>query len=220
MKIKLLKKAGYKEAMLGLSLSFGTTIEKAEDVAETLKYKDGGHNKFLESIYIWLDITAPRYWWQEADTYRISTKQSESTMHTLHKRLLSQDDFEYPIYLMTLNRLNGLLTIYQQDKSIENLVALKNELPEGFLQRRIWVMNLKTARNIIVQRRKHKLPQWQEFVDFLTLIFMNEPEESDKVQILENVIREVIEENLHLADGDIYTLAKLKQAINYDEEEE
>lgn len=218
MKIKLLKKAGYKEAMLGLSLSYGTTIEKAEGVAETLRHKDGGHNKFLESIYIWLDITAPRYWWQEADTYRISTKQSESTIHTLHKRLLSQDDFEHLIYPPTLQRLNGLLTTYQENKTTDNLVRLKNELPEGFLQRRIWVMSLKTARNIVLQRCKHKLPQWQEFVDFLTSINMKQ--EEDKAQILENAIRETIEENLHLADGDVCTLAKLKQAINYDEVKE
>lgn len=170
MKIKILKHEGYEEAILGLSLSFGTTIEKAMSVAEKLQDKDGGHNKFLESIYIWLDITAPRYWWQEADTYRISTKQSESTMHTLHKRLFNQDDFEYPIYLMTLNRLNGLLATYQQDKSVENLVALKNELPEGFLQRRIWVMSLKTLRNIIQQRQTHKLPQWKEFVELLSKV--------------------------------------------------
>jgi hypothetical protein len=65
-KIKILKEAGYDEAILGLSLSKGTSIERAKDVAVILSDKDGGHNKLLESIYIWLDVTAPRYWWQEA----------------------------------------------------------------------------------------------------------------------------------------------------------
>ena len=54
-----------------------------KEISEKLHDKDEGHNKFLESIIIWAEVTAPRYWWQEADTYRLSTKQSESTMHTL-----------------------------------------------------------------------------------------------------------------------------------------
>lgn len=32
---------------------------------------------------------------------------------------------------------------------------------------------------------------------------------------MEAAIRETIEENLHLADGDVCTLIKLKRAINY-----
>jgi len=68
--------------------------------------KDGGHNKFLEMIYVWLDVIAPRYWWQEADTYRISTKQSASTMHTLHKEEFTQNNFQYSIQPEYLNYLN------------------------------------------------------------------------------------------------------------------
>ena len=90
MKIEILGEAGYDAAIKGLSLSKGCTIERAKEVAVNLAPKDGGHNKILESIYIWIDIVAPRYWWQEADTYRISTKQSGSTMHTIQKRLLEK----------------------------------------------------------------------------------------------------------------------------------
>lgn len=156
MNIRIMREAGYVEAMIGLSLSYGISpIDRAEKVALTLAQKDGGHNKFLESIYIWFDITAPRFWWQEADTYRLSTKQSESTMHTLGKRTLTHDDFEYPIY--NLAEINNLLSANL------NIAIIKNILPEGFLQRRIWVMNYKTLRNIILQRATHKLPQWKQF---------------------------------------------------------
>ena len=86
MKVEVVNESGYTEALLGLSLSHNQPIENMADVALKLASKDGGHNKFLESIYIWLDITAPRFWWQEADTYRLSTKQSESTMHTMTNR--------------------------------------------------------------------------------------------------------------------------------------
>ena len=172
MKIQLIREAGAKEALLGLSLSKGCPMNRVAEVAVNLSSKDGGHNKILESIYVWLDITAPRYWWQEADTYRLSTKQSDSTMHTIHKRYLMQEDFEIPIWPATLTRLNLLVDDYiamKNDKkdTTETLVRLKNELPEGFLQRRVWVMNYKCIRNIMLQRRDHRLPQWHVFCTYI-----------------------------------------------------
>lgn len=163
MKVKIIKEVGYNEAMIGLSLSYGTTVTKAEEVAIGLARKDGGHNKFLESIFVYLDVTAPRYWWQEADTFRISTKQSESTIHTIHKMILKQDNFELPIPMITLDYLNLLISKYKEHKTEYNLENLKNNLPEGFLQRRIWVVSYKTLRNIIIQRNNHKLSGWKMF---------------------------------------------------------
>ncbi len=69
MKVTVLEESGYQHALLGLSLSRGITLEHADRVAQRLAGKDGGHNKFLESIAVWMDITAPRYWWQQFDTY-------------------------------------------------------------------------------------------------------------------------------------------------------
>lgn len=165
MRIFILKEAGYWEALLGLSLSKGCDIEKVAGVAVQLATRDHGHNKFMETIYVWLDVTAPRYWWQEADTYRMASKQSESTMHTIHKRLLTQDDFEGVITNELLNVINGYVARYQEERSLEKLVELKNALPEGFLQRRIWVMNYKELRNILIQRTTHRLPQWKYFCE-------------------------------------------------------
>lgn len=157
MQVKIIAEAGYACAMLGLSLSYETNTDKAQAVSLKLYDKDGGHNKFLESMCVWLDITAPRYFWQQFDTFRIAvTKQSGSTMHTLMRRPLTQDDFESPIWATTLLHLNILI----EGKMFK---ALKNELPEGFLQRRILCTNYKTLRTIISQRMSHKLPQWHAF---------------------------------------------------------
>lgn len=161
MHVKILKEAGYEEAILGISLSHGSTLERAREVALNLAPKDGGHNKFLESIFVWLDVTAPRYWWQEADTYRLSTKQSTSTMHTIQNRILSQEDFGLPIHQSLLDWVNTLVEKYALSKKVEDLVILKNSLPEGFLQRRIWVLSYKTLRNILIQRTSHRLPEWR-----------------------------------------------------------
>lgn len=175
MKISIIKEAGYLEALYGLGLSYDLTsdtsfedfcndkdlITKMKFVSQKLYDKEGGHNKFLESIYVWIDITAPRFLHSEIDTYRIgSTKQSQSTMHTLLKNPLTQDMFEYPIPQSTLNYLE----ILRQGK---DFMMLKNLLPEGFLQRRIWVVNYKTLRNVLHQRKNHRLEQWKDFCKFI-----------------------------------------------------
>ncbi len=157
MKVVKLGEYGYEWAALGLSLSHERDASDMPHVMERLSGKGGGHDKFLESITTWWDVTAPRYWWQQADTYRVGvSKQSGSTMHTLTKRALTQSDFAEPVdgtYLLTLN-----LLIRQK-----RLDELKNALPEGYLQRRIVVSNYKALANIISQRRAHKLAEWQTF---------------------------------------------------------
>lgn len=159
MKVTVLNECGYEEAILGLSLSYNKNPEDLKHVtALKLSMLDGGHNKFLESIVVWIDITAPRYWWQEFDTYRVGmTKQSESTMHTLMKRPLTQDNFSTLIHEDVLRLLN----YYQEYRMFYDLKAT---LPESFVQRRVVCTNYKTLRNIFKQRRDHKLPEWQEFI--------------------------------------------------------
>lgn len=161
MRIEILKEDGYIEALTGLSLSYNQRIDKMPEVALKLCDKDGGHNKFLESIVVWLDIKAPRYWWQQFSTYRagVST-QSESTIHTLMKQELIQEDFEFPISEELLEVLNECI----KNKDFKEL---KNILPEGFLQRRIVCTNYKTLRNIISQRKTHKLDEWNKFCYYL-----------------------------------------------------
>lgn len=157
MRINVLHESGYEQALLGLSLSYKQPVEKMPDVAERLYALEDGHNKFLESMIVWLDVTAPRYWWQQFDTYRVGvTKQSESTMHTLLNRPLTQDDFEGKITPATLARLNELITA-------KEFAQVKRELPESFLQRRVVCTDYKTIRRIIRQRYTHRLPEWQHF---------------------------------------------------------
>lgn len=157
MKIKIIKEAGYYEALLGLSLSYNRPVDEMIKVSRGLYNKDGGHNKFLESIKVWLDVYAPRYLWSECDTYRLSTKQSESTMHTILRRGLTKQDFEaFDIPESYLSYLNILI-------QAGDLKTLKKALPESFIQRRIWCMDYKCLRNILWQRYNHRLDEWPYF---------------------------------------------------------
>lgn len=161
MDVKVLKEAGYEEALLGISLSYGADIDRMPSVAKKLANKDGGHNKFLESICVWLDIDAPRYWWSQFDTYRIGvTKQSESTMHTLTKQILTLSDFQHHVPFKFLDVINEAI----QKKDLEYAKSL---LPESFLQRRIVCTNYKALRGIVHQRSTHKLWEWKLFCNRL-----------------------------------------------------
>ena len=163
MKIKILEEAGFNCAMHGLAKSFDRKPEDMPKVALGLANKDKGHNKFLESMVVWMDIDAPRYWWQEFDTYRVGmTKQSEATLHTLKNRPLLQEDFEDNILPSYLNYLNSCI---DGNAPID---FIKNALPEGFLQCRTVCTNYKVIRNIMVQRANHKLKEWHCFCDAMT----------------------------------------------------
>lgn len=176
MKIEILSQYGLMESLFGLGFSFGKTsdltydqfladadlVERMKKAAKKLSNMDGGHNKFLESLVFYIDITAPISWWVQADTYRVGiSKQSASTMHTLRKTKLTQEHFESKVQFEFLEFINNL---------IENNVdidVIKDNLPCGFLQRRLVCANGKCLRNIVLQRRHHELKAWHTFCDSL-----------------------------------------------------
>lgn len=160
MRVVLLREEGLTEALLGLSLSYNCpTDHDMLKVAHKLANKDHGHNKFLESIVLWLDITAPREWWQQFDTYRVGvTRQSASTMHTLTKRLLTAEDFAEGVDSRSIAILNEYI-------AHKDWRGAKRNLPEGFLQRRIVCTSYKALRNIVRQRIDHRLSEWAVFCD-------------------------------------------------------
>lgn len=158
MKIKILEEAGFGSAMRGLARSFNRDPKDMPAVALGLAGKDKGHNKFLESIVVWMDVEAPLDFHKQLDTYRVGiTKQSDSTMHTLMRRPLVQADFEEKIPESYLNYLNSCI----EDGA--PLQFLSKMLPQGFIQGRTVCVNYKTIRNIILQRRGHKLKEWSVF---------------------------------------------------------
>lgn len=167
-RVNLLEESGYEPAMIGLAKSHKIPVDRAKEIANILCYKEGGHNKFLESMFVSFDVTAPRYWWQEADTYRLTTKQSESTMHTLVKEIQTLDGPEQELdYILNNFEPDSICNEQWIDLKeacvTENIALVKRKLPEGFLQSRVWVMSYKELRHINFQRFKHRLEHWPMF---------------------------------------------------------
>lgn len=174
MRVEVLWEYGSGPALFGLGLSYGLTsgydfynfewrklfYRRLERVSQRCAQRGNGEEKFLRMIQIWADITAPRFWWAEFDTYKVGTVAlSESTMHTLGKRPLTPEDFEPPMNQNRLEELNATLA-----NNLAPIEVKKAALPESFLQRRIVNLNYAVLANMIRQRRKHKLPQWRQFL--------------------------------------------------------
>lgn len=130
------------------------------------------HRKFLRMIQVWVDIKAPLYWWKEFDTYRVgTTANSCSTMHTLHKRDLTLEDFSLDgasedaqtVLKHTLTMLNCYRREYVETKSVDAWRALIQLLPSGFMQLRTVNLNYAVLRNMYYARKGHKLTEWETF---------------------------------------------------------
>lgn len=165
MEIKIRLEAGHCEAVTGCRFSHQVEcpLDEIEEVTDpdvifsrVLASKDGGHNKFLESIMVWVDIRATLKFWKQFDTYRMCTKQSKSTMHSIMKRKFSKYDFKSTVSIRAIDELN-------EYRDQENFEAVTDNLPDGYLQTRRVCISYKTIRSILKQREFHKLPEWRYF---------------------------------------------------------
>ena len=64
------------------------------DLMNRLRNSGTDHRKFMRMITVYLDITAPLYWWKEFDTYKVgAVANSCSTMHKIADKEFTLDDF-------------------------------------------------------------------------------------------------------------------------------
>lgn len=148
------------------------------------KLRDAGtdHRKFMRMITVYLDITAPLYWWKEFDTYKVGTvANSCSTMHKIAAKEFTLEDFscehltlesitfglEPIIDLLNQNReLYLQWTAVGEEKKILwwQMIQL---LPSSYNQRRTVMLNYEVLANIYKSRRNHKLDEWHTFCDWI-----------------------------------------------------
>ena len=162
------------------------------NLAQRLINSGPEHAKFLRQIFVSVDITAPLYWWKEADTYKVgTTANSTSTMHKLTsypitKEMFEFDDFSNVDYYLD-DRGDGKPVMWYINDDIEDFIwfleslrqkylstnnkiywrALVQLLPQGWLQTRTWTANYAILRNIYFQRKNHKLKEWHQFCDWI-----------------------------------------------------
>lgn len=148
--------------------------------------------KFLRMIHVQLDVTAPLYWWKEADQYKVGTvTDSCSTMHKIAAKEFTIDDFShehltgetdglwvnadgkdfmcsaYDFCAITCDVLNFYRKKFLETGDKVYWWQLIQLLPSSFNQRRTWDLNYAVLRNIYHARRNHKLDEWHTLCNWI-----------------------------------------------------
>ena len=148
------------------------------DLMTRLRNAGTDHRKFMRMITVYVDITAPLYWWKEFDTYKVGTvANSCSTMHKIHAKEFTLDDFSHehigdvpncdPMYyaalegvIMALNEARHCFLDTKDKKYWWQMIQL---LPSSYNQRRTVMLNYEVLINMYKSRRSHKLDEWVKF---------------------------------------------------------
>lgn len=159
------------------------------DLMKRLVKAGTDHGKFLRAINVSIDVTAPLYWWKEADTYKVGTvANSSSTMHKIHAKEFTLDDFSHEHLLQnpSLEVLNSVIGALNTARNLflecKNPITKKDWwwqmiqlLPTSYNQKRTWYLNYQVLANIYHSRKDHKLDEWKDFCSFIeTLPYFNE----------------------------------------------
>ena len=158
------------------------------DLMKRLRNAGTDHRKFMRMITVYVDITAPLYWWKEFDTYKVSTvANSCSTMHKIADREFTLEDFSTEHFItadnddpmdayfvgntrwgsddvmnITLKVLNGYRNRYLKTKDKKYWWQMIQLLPSSYNQKRTVMMNYEVLANIYKSRKNHKLDEWAE----------------------------------------------------------
>lgn len=140
-------------------------------------YKAGPeHRTYARMIYVWMDITAPLYWWKEMDRYGVGKSQvSTSTMHKIHAKEFTLDDFSHEhlnisvvsTFEYVIEQLNLDRNAYHNSKDKDYWWQMIQLLPSSYNQKRTVCMSYETVFKIIKERTGHRLDEWNEFVEIL-----------------------------------------------------
>ena len=151
------------------------------------------HAKYRRMITVYVDITAPLYWWKEFDTYKVGTvANSCSTMHKIHAKEFTREDFSFEHLIfdewdivdalgytdnssispdilgdLTIEILNIYRNKYLQTKDKKYWWQMIQLLPSSYNQKRTVMLNYEVLTNIYEWRKDHKLDEWHAFCDWI-----------------------------------------------------
>ena len=146
------------------------------DLMKRLRNAGTDHRKFMRMITVYADIVAPRYWWEQFATYRVGvTMNSCSTMHKIHAKEFTVDDFSH-------EHLDGL-SVGILEELVKSLNICRNAfldtkekvwwwqmiqlLPQSYNQKRTVLLNYEVLANIYKSRKNHKLDEWHDFCHWI-----------------------------------------------------
>ena len=152
--------------------------DKDHKLMMALRNAGTDHRKFMRMIAVYLDITAPLYWWKEFDTYKVGTvANSCSTMHKIHDKEFTLEDFsversdtltqdvflQHIIPVLEIQR-----KLYLESKSEKAWNSMIQLLPSSYNQKRTVMLNYEVLANMYKSRKNHKLKEWRYFCTWIS----------------------------------------------------
>lgn len=143
------------------------------DLMKRLQSAGTDHRKFLRMIIVYVDITAPLYWWKEFDTYKVGTvANSCSTMHKIADKEFVLEDFSLehlmgsgvgtlsPMKMLesTINLLNNARQLYLETS--EKIKKVQESYQNGALDTEEMVL---TTRELQEQKEQY----WWQMIQLL-----------------------------------------------------
>ena len=134
------------------------------------------HRKYMRMMPVYARITAPLYWWKEADTYKVGTvANSCSTMHKIQEKEFTLEDFSCehlgPSSIANLKNIIKCMNDYREeflkDSEKHNWWQMIQLLPSSYNQTRNVMMNYEVLANIYKSRKDHKLDEWRELCKWI-----------------------------------------------------
>lgn len=141
------------------------------------------HAKYRRMITVYVDITAPLYWWKEFDTYKVGTvANSCSTMHKIHDKEFTLEDFSLDHAEMLtkdvfIQHIIPTLNLYRNLYCGIESGPRKGEksdwwqmiqlLPSSYNQKRTIMLNYEVLVGMYRDRKNHKLDCWRNFCSWI-----------------------------------------------------
>ena len=156
-------------------------LVRCQNLVNATKTGNGAHAQFMTGIRVNFDLTFSNKAWVEAERYRfLEFVSSQSTMHRITKFNLDNQYNEYVderIIEIMKEKVKGYNNIIQSLEDVKdstqrellNDIAKRKYLeilysnPAGFTLTARMTTNYRCLRNIYMQRKDHRLPEWRAF---------------------------------------------------------
>ena len=150
-------------------------INRGEKLVKATLGGNTAHHQFLTGIRVNFDLTFTNKAWVEAERYRfLEFVSSQSTMHRITKFNLDNQYIKY-VDPRVIEIMRELVDAYNENPTPENYLKVLYTNPAGFKITARMTTNYRSLRNIYIQRKNHRLPEWRAFCKWIeTLPFAEE----------------------------------------------
>lgn len=163
-------------------------INRGKKLVDATKTGNNAHAQFLTGIRVNFDLTCSNKMWVEAERYRfLEFVSSQSTMHRITKfnldnayneyvdsrivEIMKEKVKAYNDYCFEIS--SGLIPQDQriigeiENKKKKMYLEILYSNPSGFELTARMATNYRCLRNIYLQRKDHRLPEWKEFCKWI-----------------------------------------------------